>query len=147
MESDAGGCYSIVYISTAIADLEEAALLQLLKQARGFNERAGITGILMYGGGRFLQVIEGCPAAVRRLYARIEADPRHGRLEKLADGLLPRREYGEWFMSFAPPPSSLDWQQEPGYLTPPQLVLASLGATTQSLLSEFLEASTYQEFI
>jgi hypothetical protein len=147
MESEAGECYSIVYISTAIADFGEAALLQLLKQARGFNERAGITGVLMYGGGRFLQVLEGCPAAVRCLYARIEADPRHGRLEKLADGLLPQREYDEWYMSFAPLPTSLDWQQVPGYLTPPQLVLASLGATAQPLLSEFMEASTYLELI
>jgi hypothetical protein len=40
-------------------------------------------------------------------------------------------------------PTGLDWQQVPGYLTPPQLVLASLGANTQPLLSEFLEASSY----
>ena len=132
-------------MSTAIADLEEAALLQLLKQARGFNEQAGITGVLMYGGGRFLQVLEGCPAAVRCLYARIEGDPRHGRLEKLADGLLPQREFKGWHMSFAPPPGGLNWRQEPGYLTPPQLVIASLGAATQPLLSEFLEASVHQE--
>jgi len=143
MGSEPGGCYSIVYISTAIVDFGEAALLQLLKRSRGFNERAGITGVLMYGGGRFLQVLEGCPAAVRCLYARIAADPRHGRLEKLADGLLPRRDFAEWYMSFAPLPTSLDWQQVPGYLTPPQLVLASLGANTQPLLSEFLEASSY----
>jgi len=147
MESEPGGCYSIVYISTAIGDFGEAALLQLLKRSRGFNERAGITGVLMYGGGRFLQVLEGCPAAVRCLYARIAADPRHGRLEKLADGLLPRREFAEWYMSFAPLPASLNWQQVSGYLTPPQLVLASLGASTQPLLSEFLEASSYLTLI
>ncbi len=143
MESELGGCYSIVYISTAIVDFGEAALLQLLKRSRGFNERAGVTGVLMYGGGRFLQVLEGCPAAVRCLYARIAADPRHGRLEKLADGLLPQREFAEWYMSFAPRPTGLNWQSVPGYLTPPQLVLASLGASTQPLLSEFLEASSF----
>jgi hypothetical protein len=142
MESESGGCYSIVYISTAIVDFREAALLQLLKQSRGFNERAGITGVLMYGGGRFVQVLEGCPAAVRCLYARIAADPRHGRLEKLADGLLPRRDFAEWYMSFAPLPTGLDWQRVPGYLTPPQLVLAGLGTSAQPLLSEFLEVSS-----
>ena len=46
MESEAGGCYSIVYISTAIAEFGEADLVQLLKRARGFNEQAGITGVL-----------------------------------------------------------------------------------------------------
>jgi len=128
-----------VYASTAIADFEEAALVQLLKQARGFNERTGITGVLMYGGGRFVQVLEGCPEVVRCLYDRIAADPRHGRLEKLADGLLPRREFTGWHMSFAPPPTG--WQMLPGYLTPPQLVLVGAGASSQPLLSEFLAAS------
>jgi len=141
MESEPGGCYSIVYVSTAIAEFGEADLVQLLKRARGFNEQAGITGVLMYGGGRFVQVLEGCPAAVRCLYARIAADPRHGRLEKLADGLVARREFRSWSMSFAPPPGA-DWCHLPGYLTPPQLVLASLGTPIQQLLSEFMAAST-----
>lgn len=139
MESEPGGYYSIVYISTAIADFGEADLLKLLKQAHGFNEWAGITGVLMYGGGRFVQVLEGCPAAVRSLYARIEADPRHGRLEVLADGPLARREHTGWHMSFAPPPG--DFRALAGYLTPAQLVIASAGATSQPMLSEFLAAS------
>ena len=114
-------------------------MLQLLKRARGFNERAGITGVLMYGGGRFMQVLEGCPAAVRCLYARIAADPRHGRLEKLADGLVARREFTEWRMSFAPLPAGFPLL--PGYLSPPQLVIASAGTTVQPLLSEFMASS------
>ena len=140
MESEPADCYSIVYISSAIADFGAADLVKLLKQARGFNEQAGITGVLMYGGGRFVQVLEGCPLAVRCLYARIAADPRHGRIEILADGPLARREFNGWHMSFAPPPPG-DFRQLAGYLTPPQLVLAGAGAAAQPLLSEFLTAS------
>jgi hypothetical protein len=136
MSSEPAGCYSIVYSSTAIVDFKEAALLQLLKHGRCFNERAGITGVLMYGGGRFMQVLEGCPAAVRCLYARIAADPRHGHLDRLADGLVARREFTEWRMSFAPRPAGFSLL--PGYLTPPQLVIASAGTTVQPLLSEFM---------
>jgi len=146
MESEPAGCYSIVYISDAIANFGEADLLKLLKQARGFNERAGITGVLMYGGGRFVQVLEGCPAAVRCLYARIEADPRHGRLEVLANGLVERRDFSGWHMSFAPPPAG-NFRDIAGYLTPPQLVLASAGAAAQPLLSEFLTASAEADLI
>jgi hypothetical protein len=142
MESEPGACYSIVYISTAIIDFKETDLVQLLKQARGFNERAGITGVLVHSGGRFVQVLEGCPMILRRLFARIQADPRHGYLEKLADGLVSRREYKEWYMAFAPPPALANLQLLPGYLTPPQLMHASQGTNTQSLLSEFLAAST-----
>jgi hypothetical protein len=134
-------CHSIVYVSTAIANLSEAGLLQLLRRARCANQLAGITGVLMYGGGQFLHVIEGCPVAVRRLYTRIEADPRHSRLEKLADGLLPRREFRGWHMSFAPLPSSY-LQGVPGYLTPPQLAISGAGTSVQQVLCEFLEYSS-----
>ncbi len=141
MKIEEGGCYSIVYVSTAIASLSEAALLRLLRHARHTNQQAGITGVLMYGGGQFLQVLEGCPAAVRRLYARIEADPRHSHLEKLADGPLPRREFTDWHMSFAPLPAGY-FDGIPGYLTPPQLVIAVAGTSVQPLLCEFLEYSS-----
>ncbi len=146
MESDLAEYYGIVYMSTANANFGAADLLKLLKQARGFNEQAGITGVLMYGGGRFMQVLEGGPAAVRELYARIVADPRHGRFEELANGWLTRREYAGWHMSFAPPPPG-NFRELAGYLTPPQLVTASAGTTTQPLLSEFLAASTTSPLI
>ncbi|MDJ0364583.1 BLUF domain-containing protein [Hymenobacter sp. H14-R3] len=141
MNSEPAGCYSIVYSSTVIVDFTEESLLRLLRRARVFNAQAGITGVLMYGGGRFMQVLEGCPAAVRCLYARIATDPRHGRLEKLADGLVARREFTEWHMSFAPLPAGFPL---PGYLTPPQLVIASAGTLVQPLLSEFM-ASCFEQ--
>ncbi|AMR29205.1 hypothetical protein A0257_20310 [Hymenobacter psoromatis] len=115
-------------------------MLQLLRHARCANQWAGITGVLMGGGSQFLQVLEGCPAAVRRLYARIEADPRHSRLEKLADGPLPRREFAGWYMSFAPLPTT-HFDAIPGYLMAPQLVLSGAGTSAQPLLREFLAHS------
>ena len=136
MNREPGECYSIAFSSVATVDFSEAALLQLLKQACSLHEQAGLTGVLMYGNGRFMQVMEGCPAAVRSVYARIATDPRHGRLEKLADGPVARREFTGWRMSFAPPPANF-WLL-PGYLTPPQLVVASAGTTAQPLLSEFM---------
>ena len=141
MKREGEECYSIVYMSEAIAPLNEPTLLHLLGQCRLSNAQNGITGVLMYGGGQFIQVLEGCPAAVRRLYARIAADPRHGRLEMLADGPIPRREFKDWHMSFAPLPTGY-CQGLPGYLTPPQLVLAAAGAPVQLVLREFLARST-----
>lgn len=141
MESEPVEYYGIVYMSTANANFGVADLLQLLKEARGFNEQAEITGVLMYGAGRFVQVLEGDPTEVRTLYARIVADPRHGRFEELANGWLARREFTDWHMSFAPPPPG-NFRELAGYLTPPQLVIACAGAATQPILSEFLAASS-----
>lgn len=141
MKIEEGACYSIVYLSTAIAQLSEGALLQLLRRARCANQQAGITGVLMYGGGQFMQVLEGSPAAVRRLYARIQADPRHSRLEKIADGPLSHREFKGWHMSFAPLPAAYS-NGIPGYLSPPQLVMTGAGTSMQQVLCEFLEHSS-----
>lgn len=141
MKTEEGECHSIVYVSTAIAHFSEAALLQLLRRARCANQRAGITGALMYGGGQFIQVLEGCPAVVRNLYARIQADPRHSRFEILADGPLPRREFAGWHMSFAPLPAGYS-NGIPGYLTPPQLVMSGAGTSVQQVLSVFMEHSS-----
>lgn len=137
MEREAGECYSIVYMSEAIACFDEAALLHLLRQCRPANAQRGITGVLLYGGGYFIQVLEGCPAAVRRLYARIAADPRHGRLEILADGPVPHREFADWHLSFDPLPARYP-QGLPGYLPPAELVQAADGAPVQLVLSEFV---------
>ena len=137
MKGEEEECYSIVYMSEAIGHLDEAMLLHLLGKCRLGNEQNGITGVLMYGGGQFIQVLEGHPAAVRRLYARIAADLRHGRLEILADGPIPRREFADWHMSFDPVPVRYR-QGLPGYLTPAQLVQATAGAPVQLVLSEFV---------
>ncbi len=141
MKTKEGECYSIVYLSTAIAQLSEGASLQLLRRARFANKQAGITGVLMYGGGQFMQVLEGCSAAVRRLYARIQTDPRHSRLEKIADGPIPHREFTDWHMSFAPLPAAY-FSGIPGYLSPPQLVMTGAGTSVQQVLCEFLEHSS-----
>jgi len=131
--------YSIVYVSTAIIDLEEPQLLRLLSRSRTSNELAGITGVLLYGGGRFLQVLEGLAPAVRTLYARIAADPRHGHVELLADGPVARREFADWHMSFVPLTPSR-FAGVLGYLSPGQLLRRGQQTTVQQVLREFLEA-------
>lgn len=49
----------------------------ILAQSRQFNPSTGITGILCYGGGIFLQAIEGGRQAVSELYGHIQKDARH----------------------------------------------------------------------
>ncbi|AUZ89011.1 hypothetical protein CVO76_16195, partial [Arthrobacter agilis] len=47
---------SIVYSSTATRPLNDADLSALLAISRRNNARAEVTGMLLYRGGRFLQV-------------------------------------------------------------------------------------------
>lgn len=90
----------LIYRSAATSPLSEAQLGDLLKQARDTNARLGLTGLLLYDDGSFLQVLEGEPQPLLTLYERILKDPRHDRIMKLLHCELEHRRFGEWRMGF-----------------------------------------------
>lgn len=88
----------LVYISTARAAVTADLVEDVLAASRRNNTRAGITGLLITGGQRFLQVLEGPDAAVLAAYARIQADPRHFACVLLSCRKVEARAFGEWAM-------------------------------------------------
>lgn len=52
-------------------------LRDILDQSLRSNDRAGVTGLLAYGDGRFLQCLEGDRDEVNAIYSKIVADERH----------------------------------------------------------------------
>lgn len=90
----------LAYCSAATRLLDSEALAELLRVCRANNERAGLTGLLLYHDGSFMQVLEGESEAVRAAYRRIQNDPRHRSLIKLAEAPLPQRNFGRWAMAF-----------------------------------------------
>jgi hypothetical protein len=90
-----------VYASAATRPFEAAELTALLQAARQHNDGAGLTGMLLYTEGSFFQVLEGDPAAVEALYARIELDKRHEQVTKIVAEAIPRRSFAHWSMGFS----------------------------------------------
>ncbi len=90
----------ICYASVASAPFEEPALQGLLKKARANNSRDGITGLLLYGNGHFVQVFEGEEAPVDALYARILTDSRHRQVFQLYRDPVSTRDFANWMMAF-----------------------------------------------
>jgi hypothetical protein len=90
----------ISYISQASAPMSAEQLLALLMQCRTNNVARGLTGMLLYGNGTFLQVLEGDDAEVDRLVDTIAADPRHVGMQRLARKSIERRQYADWSMGF-----------------------------------------------
>ncbi|HEX7664800.1 MAG TPA: BLUF domain-containing protein [Polyangiaceae bacterium] len=90
----------LAYISAARRPFSLAALTSLLLLGRERNHAQGLTGVLLYAEGSFLQVLEGSAAAVRSTFARIEADPRHHRIFRVFDGDVPVRSFADWSMGF-----------------------------------------------
>jgi hypothetical protein len=87
----------LLYASRA-ADPTCAAIDEILLQSRQFNPGHGITGILCYGGGVFLQAIEGGRMAVNDLYGHIQKDPRHKDVVLLRYEEITERRFGGWTM-------------------------------------------------
>ena len=87
----------LLYASRAI-DINPDAIEAILTQSRQHNPECGITGILCYGGGIFLQAIEGGRMAVSELYGHIQRDPRHKDVVLLHYEEIPERRFGGWTM-------------------------------------------------
>lgn len=142
--------YHIIYQSIESINLSEEDLRIMLEQARTKNRQCGITGLLLYSEGQFLQVIEGEEATVRSLYEVIEQDSRHAYVQKLADGPIPRRYFASWAMGFAATgPVALT--QVAGYLntqTSGELLTRTMGCDDElaSLLHSFAKDAREQVY-
>lgn len=87
----------LLYASRAV-DTSASAIEAILTQSRQHNPVCGITGILCYGGGIFLQAIEGGRMAVSELYGHIQRDVRHKDVVLLHYEEISERRFGGWTM-------------------------------------------------
>ena len=87
----------LLYASRAV-DKNPEAIEEILAQSRQFNPASGITGILCYGGGIFLQAIEGGRNAISELYGHIQKDVRHKDVVLLHYEEITERRFGGWTM-------------------------------------------------
>ena len=91
--------HQLTYISTARKELTDADIDLILDVSRRKNRLAGISGLLVYDGVRFLQALEGDEAAIKDAFLRIKADPRHRAAVMLSLRENDRREFGDWEMA------------------------------------------------
>jgi hypothetical protein len=97
------GIFSVVYLSEGTRSFSEQDLQQILTKARETNSKLGISGMLLFKGGKFLQVLEGDREKVMTLFDQIAQDPRHNRVT-LCSRACPRSgtfQTGRWdFMTW-----------------------------------------------
>lgn len=92
----------LLYISTARERHSRAALENILRVSRRNNAAANVTGLLIAGGNRFLQVLEGPEQDVQNTYDRIRLDARHRAPVILKREPIEERAFGAWSMGFQP---------------------------------------------
>jgi FAD-dependent sensor of blue light len=92
----------LLYASNTSRDFSDAMLTEILAASRRNNAACGVTGILLYVDGGFMQVLEGDDRAVSDTFMRIQADKRHWNTTILLDRDAPRA-FAEWSMGFERP--------------------------------------------
>ncbi|MEP3052096.1 MAG: BLUF domain-containing protein [Erythrobacter sp.] len=86
-----------LYISTA-PGLSAEEVDQILESSVANNSARGITGILLYNGRNFMQLLEGKEDDLAALMARIAQDSRHSGVSTLDRREVSKRSCVQWAM-------------------------------------------------
>ncbi len=89
---------SLTYTSLARLDLGASDLEDIHRAARELNALDGITGLLVFNGTHFLQIVEGSREAIEELLERLRRDPRHTGLEVRDQHRVAQRSFPDWSM-------------------------------------------------
>ena len=92
--------FTLVYVSSAVSPFSKSELADLLARSRANNESLGISGMLLYKDGNFMQVLEGEEKQVLALNAKISKDPRHHGMMVLLREHRTERTFSECSMAF-----------------------------------------------
>ncbi len=95
----------IAYFSTAAVPQTSELVHDILVTSRINNRRDQISGLLVAGGNRYMQVIEGPSEKVERLYAAIRRDRRHLAVSTLHNRLVLARAFEGWSMAYRREPA------------------------------------------
>jgi hypothetical protein len=107
--------FQLIYSSSATQPFWPDDLFALVEKSRSKNSPRGLTGMLLFHEGQFLQLLEGPEPAVRDCFAMIQRDPRHDSTRILMTGVCTERDFPEWTMGFERPDDA--WNLPPAWST------------------------------
>lgn len=88
----------LTYISRCSKPFNNDDAVEIIKVSKRNNPQLGITGVLCFVNGFFIQQIEGDRMAVNTLYRRIMMDDRHRELVIVEMADIIRRRFSTWSM-------------------------------------------------
>ncbi len=89
---------AIAYVSDVAGPLSAEHLDALVEDAIRFNSLAGVTGVLLCDGNRFLQYFEGPDDGVSAVHERVLQARSHRNIRKLGHARVPGRYFPYWSM-------------------------------------------------
>jgi hypothetical protein len=90
---------AIGYVSRAAEPVSSDELAALEQEAHRSNRAAGVTGLLVFDAGCYIQILEGPAHAVDATLERIRGDGRHEELEQVIDMPIHARSFSHWALA------------------------------------------------
>ena len=84
--------------SNIAADKVEESLADIVRACQKHNKANGVTGVLFYENGTFIQALEGEEDDVRSTLERVKRDARHSHVNILVDTPVEARSFPDWVM-------------------------------------------------
>jgi Sensors of blue-light using FAD len=91
---------TLIYVSSAVRSFKDSDIHDILRVSREANGRNGISGLLLFKDGNFMQILEGDSHAVDDLHLKITRDPRHTGIITLLRRPIQARNFSDWKMGF-----------------------------------------------
>ena len=92
--------YQLVYTSKAVQPVTDEYLMAILTFSQNNNWKLGISGMLLYVDGHFLQFLEGKKESIQSLYKKIQQDLRHTDVTILIESEAHELLFPGWAMAF-----------------------------------------------
>lgn len=90
---------TLIYRSRLCKSVSPRFLNLLTDKAKHFNQTIGVTGILLFDGDYFLQILEGPSDAIDTVFRKVCADSRHNQIVQLMRDYAPERHFGKLGMA------------------------------------------------
>lgn len=91
---------SLTYTSWASPSLTADDVHSILASARTHNPLHGLSGVLLFNGSVFMQILEGVEPAIDELVRLLVDDRRHSNMSIRDERMIERRSFPHWEMAY-----------------------------------------------
>ncbi|WP_121667664.1 BLUF domain-containing protein [Mesonia aquimarina] len=130
---------AICYVSTASPGIAKEEVENLLVKSQLKNNDAGITGLLLYSGGNFLQIIEGSENLIDQLYKKIRLDRRHFNLIQIFERTASKDSYKKYESDFISENMNFNSHKIQHYIEHLQMLDSETRQAVKNILASFIK--------
>lgn len=130
--------HAIVYVSTVTQEMESNEIKDILNNSKEWNNKNGITGLLLFSGGNFFQIIEGEKDMISELFQEIKSDKRHHNIIQIFGKEIHKEAYDGYDSDYVSEDSDIDPEQFQHYLNQIKVLDKNTQKAVENILKAFL---------